>query len=162
MAKHSFAYGVFTVGRYKSGPSIHKIYVKDARGRFVGGALRKQVLSDVFRPKKMWRMTIGHDWVVHGEYECVKIQAWDRSKIKLRARRVLEGWNDKVKKKSAETIFEEHGDIYRDYIKEGGGWKRLADPWFDFGGWVVDMELEQVPLDKKLIGKSEGPRSEKL
>ena len=158
MAKHSFAYGVFTVGRYKSGPSIHKLYVKDAKGQFVGGTLRKQVFRDVFRPRRMWRVTVGHDWVVHGEYTCTKIQAWDTSKIRLRTRMKLEGWAGQVREHSAGTIRRDHAG-YGKYVKEKGGWKATATPWFD---WTVDVGWDSVPYDRRLIGKVEGPRSERL
>lgn len=60
MGKHSFAYGVFKVGKYKSGPQKGKFYVQEIKeahhkgGPFVDKATRKRVFKDVFGPKPKW------------------------------------------------------------------------------------------------------------
>jgi len=88
MARHSFPYGVFNVGRYKSGPLKGRVYVQDNRGRFVGGDLRKRVLKDVFGPKKPFRITVGNGVSATGLRLRITYQKWSRRRSELTAARV--------------------------------------------------------------------------
>lgn len=155
MARHVFAYGSFNVGRYKSGPRKHDIYVQDQRGRFVGGELRKQVLRDVFAPKRTWRLTLGLNWVVQRSYYSTKIQAWG-NRAWLRAQRQVRGWDRKVLRKAMEDFISYYPDHAKYVDLKNLKWRDWVAGWFP---WEVNVAWDLVSRRGRGV---EGPGTEEV
>jgi len=153
MARHSFAYGTFILGRYKSGALKHKFYVKDAAtGQFVNKATKKQVLKDIFRPRRIWRLTKAFNvpWQTQrpqGFYYSVRWQRWDSSKVR----------NEAYWRLNKDRILKEMEKIVLDEIEKDTG-KRYKTR--DLSGWgSLNSAHERVTWDRKTIsrGKVVGP-----
>ena len=87
------------------------------------------------KPKEMWRLTLAINYVIHHKYYSLVIQCWDTKKENLE-KKIPE-----LKEKLIELL-----EKKLDY---------KVDKGFAIDEESINIELEKVPYNKKLIGKCE-------